>query len=77
MNAPQTMEVYYRWQCTKWGHLDMLPHAVFPTVVINEEVQDSIDIMILLEKHGLTFEEFTELVPDGYQGTTEILITTR
>lgn len=80
MSDLQTLEVHYRWQYTRWNHLDVLPgslgQGVFPTVVIDDECLNNTELTELteyLDKLGITFEEFIELVPDGYIGTTKIL----
>ena len=68
------LKVEYRWQFTKWEQMEMLPTPIFPIMVINDELlEDNSQIEGFLEKHQLTFEEFTQKVPDGYCGPLLII----
>lgn len=70
----KTLKVEYRRQFTYWEQEELLSVSVFPLIVIDGELlEDSFQIESFLDEHKLTFEEFTQLVPDGYDGSLEIL----
>jgi len=70
----ENLKVEYRWQFTEWEQMEILPVPVFPIIVVDDELlRDSFEIEEFLERHKLSFEEFTQRVPDDYDGALAIL----
>ena len=70
----QRLEVHYRWQITEFELLTMRKYPVWPAIIVDDVIlKHTYQIDEFLKEHSISFEEFIERVPDGYNGTTNIL----